>query len=116
MGGSLLHVKNREFFFDHTSKDTTRYDSPRRSLYLPVVRNNLYDVFQLFDLHRRHRAQRRPGHDHGGAAGLFAMNSELMTSAGERLAETLLAQRGLDDRRAGAAAPRQSVRSAGDRG
>jgi hypothetical protein len=44
-----LHVKNREFLFDHTSKDTTKYDSRRRSLYLPVIRNHLYDVFQLFD-------------------------------------------------------------------
>ena len=44
-----LHVKNREFFFDHTSKDTTKYDSPRRSIYLPVVRNHMYDVFDLFD-------------------------------------------------------------------
>jgi hypothetical protein len=44
-----LHVKNREYLFDHTSKDATRYDSRRRSLYLPVIRNNTYDVFQLFD-------------------------------------------------------------------
>jgi hypothetical protein len=49
MGGSMLHVRNREFLFDHTSKDTTTYDSNRRSLYLPVVRNHLYDFFQLFD-------------------------------------------------------------------
>ena len=49
MGGSLLHVKNREFFFNHLSKDTTNYVSHRRSLYLPIVRNNLYDVFSLFD-------------------------------------------------------------------
>jgi len=49
MGGSLLTVKNREFFFNHTSRDLTKYDFPRRSLYLPVVRNNLYDVVQLFD-------------------------------------------------------------------
>ena len=49
MGGSLLHVKNREFLFDHTSKDGTRYDVPRRSIYLPVIRNHLYDLFQLFD-------------------------------------------------------------------
>jgi mono/diheme cytochrome c family protein len=49
MGGSLLHVKNRDYLFDHTSKDGTKYDSPRRSVYLPVIRNNLYDVFQLFD-------------------------------------------------------------------
>ncbi len=53
MGGSLLEVKNRAYFFDHTSKDATSYDSPRRSVYLPIVRNHLYDVFQLFDCHRR---------------------------------------------------------------
>jgi len=48
-GGSLLTVANRGYFFDHTSKDATTYGSDRRSLYLPVVRNNLYDVFQLLD-------------------------------------------------------------------
>ena len=49
LGGSLLTVKNRDYFFDHTSKDLTDYKSQRRSLYLPVVRNNVYDVFQLLD-------------------------------------------------------------------
>lgn len=48
-GGSLLQVKNRAYFFDHTSKDLTDYSSHRRSLYLPVVRNNVYDLFQLLD-------------------------------------------------------------------
>ena len=45
----MLEVKNRGYFFDHTSKDLTDYNSRRRSLYLPVVRNNVYDVFQLLD-------------------------------------------------------------------
>jgi hypothetical protein len=50
MGGpAITHVKNREFLFDHTSKDGTKYDSKRRTIYLPVIRNNLYDVFTLFD-------------------------------------------------------------------
>ena len=49
IGGSLLKVKNRGYFFDHTSKDLTDYSSRRRSLYLPVVRNNVYDVLQLLD-------------------------------------------------------------------
>ena len=50
MGGpAITHVKNREFLFDHTSKDGTKYDSPRRSVYLPVIRNHLYDFFELFD-------------------------------------------------------------------
>ena len=49
MGGTLLPLKNREYVFDHTSTDRTKYDSNRRSLYLPVIRNHVYDVFQLFD-------------------------------------------------------------------
>jgi mono/diheme cytochrome c family protein len=49
MGGLVLHVANREFLFDHTSKDNTRYDSRRRAVYLPVIRNHTYDLFQLFD-------------------------------------------------------------------
>ena len=49
LGQSLLTVKNRAYFFDHTSKDLTDYRSNRRSIYLPVVRNNVYDVFQLLD-------------------------------------------------------------------
>jgi hypothetical protein len=49
LGRSLLTVKNRAYFFDHTSKDLTDYRSQRRSIYLPVVRNNVYDVFQLLD-------------------------------------------------------------------
>jgi len=49
MGGSLLKVKNRGYLFDHTSIDTTDYNSPRRSLYLPVIRNNVFEMFQLLD-------------------------------------------------------------------
>ena len=49
LGQSLLTVKNRAYFFDHTSKDLTDYNSQRRSIYMPVVRNNVYDVFQLLD-------------------------------------------------------------------
>lgn len=49
MGGPVLTVKNRGYLFDHTSKDLTEYTSRRRSLYLPVIRNNLYDLFQLLD-------------------------------------------------------------------
>lgn len=49
VGGSLLKVKNRGYLFDHTSIDLSDYTSQRRSLYLPVIRNNLFDLFQLLD-------------------------------------------------------------------
>ena len=69
IGGSLLKVKNRGYFFDHTSKDLTDYDSRRRSLYLPVVRNNVYDVFQLLDFPDPADSERRSRDHHDRAAG-----------------------------------------------
>lgn len=48
-GGKTIPLRNRQMVFNHTSKDHTSYDSVRRSLYLPIVRNNLYDWLQLFD-------------------------------------------------------------------
>ncbi len=49
MGGKTVPLRNRQFVFNHTSKDLTKYDSLRRALYLPIIRNNLYDLFQQFD-------------------------------------------------------------------
>jgi hypothetical protein len=49
MGGKTVPLRNRQFVFNHTSKDATTYESTRRALYLPVIRNNLYDLFQQFD-------------------------------------------------------------------
>jgi len=96
-GGSLLHVKNRAYLFDHTSKDGTRYDSLRRSLYLPVIRNNVYDMFQLFDFPD-------PAVPNGDRAittvapqALFLMNSDWVAQLCERLAERLLQEQALDD-------------------
>ena len=49
LGGKSIPLRNKQFVFDHTSIDHTKYDSLRRSLYLPVVRNNLYTLFEQFD-------------------------------------------------------------------
>jgi hypothetical protein len=96
-GGSMLHVKNREYFFDHTSKDTTNYDSRRRSLYLPVVRNNVYDVFQLFDF----PDPAVPSGDRATTTvapqALFVLNSNWAMKICDHLAESLLKEAGLDD-------------------
>ena len=89
-GPALKHVKNREFLFDHTSKDKTSYDSPRRTLYLPVIRNHVYDALALFDFPD-------PAVPNGNRAtttiasqGLFLMNSETTLAAGAALAARLL--------------------------
>lgn len=97
MGGSLLHVKNRDYFFDHTSKDTTKYDSRRRSLYLPVVRNNVYDVFQLFDFPDPAVANGDRATTTVATQALFLMNSDLVAQVCEQWAGSLLKVSQLDD-------------------
>lgn len=49
LGGKTIPLKNKEFVFNHTSKDATTYESPRRALYLPIIRNHLYDMLEQFD-------------------------------------------------------------------
>jgi hypothetical protein len=49
IGGKTIPLKDKEYVFDHTSKDSTTYESPRRALYLPIIRNHLYDMLEQFD-------------------------------------------------------------------
>ncbi len=97
MGGSLLHVANRRYLFDHTSKDATAYDRPRRSLYLPVIRNNLYAVYQLFDATDATVSNGDRATTTVATQALFALNSELAMQAAEHLAARLLARADLDE-------------------
>ncbi len=48
-GGTLLRVGNRGYVTNDQSGDGARYDAPRRSIYLPVIRNAMYDLFTVFD-------------------------------------------------------------------
>ncbi len=96
-GQSMLHVKNREFLFDHTSKDGTSYKSMRRSVYLPVIRNNLYDAMSLFDC----TDGTVPNGDRAASTvasqALFLMNSDLVIQAAETLAVDLLTEHPVDE-------------------
>lgn len=49
LGGKSVPLRNRQFVFDHTSIDHTKYDSIRRTLYLPIIRNHLYSLLEQFD-------------------------------------------------------------------
>jgi len=90
IGGKTIPRRNREFVFNHTSKDFTTYGSTRRALYLPIIRNNLYDLFQQFDYPDpatstglRHSSVVSP-------QALLLMNSELATDAAQNFAARLL--------------------------
>jgi hypothetical protein len=97
LGGSLLTVKNRDYFFDHTSKDVTRYDSPRRSVYLPVVRNHLFDAFDLFDYSDAGVVNGDRATTTVAPQALFLMNGELVAQAARDLASGLLDDATPDD-------------------
>lgn len=92
IGGKTIPLRNRQFFFNHTSEDHTKYDTlRRRSLYLPVVRNHLCDIFEQFDFPdpnlptgNRHATTVAP-------QALFMMNNPLILNASQALADRLLA-------------------------
>ncbi|MEQ2009139.1 MAG: PSD1 and planctomycete cytochrome C domain-containing protein [Limisphaerales bacterium] len=99
MGGKTIPVKNREFFFNHTSKDATTYDSPRRALYLPVVRNNVYDLFEQFDFPDPAVPNGNRNATVVAPQALLMMNSDLVGKAAEKFAAGLLASASDDARR-----------------
>ena len=91
-GGSLLVTKNREYVAGTASVNPTSYASRRRSIYLPVVRSALYDVFQAFDfpdpsvlMGRRDRTTVAP-------QALFMLNSSLVLEESRAWAERLLGE------------------------
>ncbi|HUY36144.1 MAG TPA: DUF1553 domain-containing protein [Pirellulales bacterium] len=95
--GTLLNANPRQYVASTNSVDTTQYESFRRSLYLPVIRSALYDVFQAFDF-------AEPSVANGGRASttvapqaLFMMNSSLVGAETRHLAATLLANASADD-------------------
>ncbi|MCC6508470.1 MAG: DUF1553 domain-containing protein [Pirellulaceae bacterium] len=92
IGGKSVPLRNRQFVFDHTSIDHTKYDSLKRSLYLPVIRNNLYTMFEQFDFPdptmptgSRHSTTVAP-------QALLLLNSELVMDSADALASQLLEQ------------------------
>ena len=48
-GGKTVPLRNRQMVFNHTSKDHTTYESLRRTAYLPVIRNHVYDWLHIYD-------------------------------------------------------------------
>ena len=97
LGQSLLTVKNRAYFFDHTSKDLTDYRSQRRSIYLPVVRNNVYDVFQLLDYPDAAVTNGDRSTTTIAPQALMMMNSEFVEKCSADFAATLMDERHPDD-------------------
>jgi cytochrome c553 len=92
MGGTLLPTPNRAYVTSTANINPVVYDPPRRSLYLPVVRSALYDVFQAFDFADPSVQSGRRDTTTVAPQALFLMNSDLVLKQTRELARQLLAQ------------------------
>ncbi|SVB20211.1 uncharacterized protein METZ01_LOCUS173065, partial [marine metagenome] len=93
VGGNVWTFENYKLVFNHTSEDATTYESNRRALYLPIIRNHVYDLFELFDFPD-------PGSVNGNRSdttiapqALYLMNSPLVLRTTATVAKQLLAEK-----------------------
>lgn len=92
IGGKSIPLRNRQFVFDHTSIDHTKYDSLRRSLYLPIIRNNIYTLFEQFDYPDPTMPTGNRNATVVAPQALLMMNADLMMDSAETLARSLLGE------------------------
>jgi len=97
MGGPSIATKNYTLVFNHTSKDETKYDKHRRSVYLPVIRNHLHDSFTLFDYTDASLSNGNRNTSTVASQALYLMNSEFLSEVSGQLAERVLAVEAADE-------------------
>lgn len=97
VGGNVWTFENYKLVFNHTSEDATTYESNRRALYLPIIRNHVYDLFELFDFPD-------PGSVNGNRSdttiapqALYLMNSPLVLRTTATVAKQLLTEKKLNN-------------------
>jgi hypothetical protein len=99
MGGTLLVSTPFQNLSDSgAGRNPALYQSMRRSVYLPVLRSAVYDLFQAFDFPDPAVLDGDRATTTVAAQALFMMNGQLMKRAAERLAENLLSVTDLNDR------------------
>ncbi|MEQ8787190.1 MAG: PSD1 and planctomycete cytochrome C domain-containing protein [Pirellulaceae bacterium] len=90
LGGKTIPLRNRQFVFNHTSVDHTKYDSLRRAIYLPVVRNNVYTLFEQFDFPDPTMPTGSRNSTVVAPQALLLMNSDLVMDSADAMAAQLM--------------------------
>ncbi len=98
IGGSLLSTKNHAYVNNTSAGGELRYAVNRRSIYLPLIRSGLYDVFQAFDFADPSTSNGKRVPTTVAPQALFMMNDPLVLRSSNAMAGRLLALDGLDDR------------------
>lgn len=98
LGGSLLKSKPREYVASTTSVNQANYQTTRRSIFLPVIRSALFDMYQVFDFPEPSvMSGSRPTTTIAPQA-LFMMNSQQMEQSSGKLAGRIQGMAAGDDR------------------
>ena len=97
MNGSILTTKNRAYVTSTGNRNYDGYDSNKRSIYLPVVRSALYEMFQVFDFAEPSLLNGDRATTTVAPQSLFMMNSVLVTENARLLAAGLLEDHNLED-------------------
>ncbi|HVK12774.1 MAG TPA: DUF1553 domain-containing protein [Gemmataceae bacterium] len=113
-GGTLLNNGNFTYVNNENSTNTARYDNHRRSVYLPVIRNSVFDFFQVFDFAEPHVPNGKRASTVVAPQALFLMNSPFVLAQAATFAESLLTAPGEDADRVKAAYLRAYSRPATD--
>ncbi len=91
MGGSLLSAKNHAYVNSTVMNATLPFESPRRAVYLPIIRSGLYDVFQAFDFADPSASNGKRIPTTVAPQALFMLNDRVVIRASESIARRLLA-------------------------
>jgi mono/diheme cytochrome c family protein/cytochrome c553 len=90
MGGSLLDTKDNDYVTNDQSRDQAQYSAPRRGIYLPIIRNAIYDLFQSFDFGDGTSVNAKRAATNVAPQALFLLNSPLVRDASKAFAASLL--------------------------
>jgi hypothetical protein len=97
MGGTQMTDKNHAYVSSTGGRGGVIYDVKRRSIYLPVIRSGLYDVFQAFDFADPSASNGKRIPTTVAPQALFMMNDRLVLRCAEAMARRLLDRPGPDD-------------------
>ena len=90
MGGTLLASKNFDYVTNDQSGNAAQYDKPVRSIYLPVIRNAVFDLFQAFDFGDPSFTSGQRATTTVAPQALYLMNSPFVLQQAKTFAESLL--------------------------
>ena len=91
-GGSLMGVKDHDYVTATTSRQDLAYANVRRSIYQPVIRSALYEMFQVFDFPDPSTLQGDRSTTTVAPQALFLLNSRFLDQQTAAMAGRLIAE------------------------